>query len=444
MRKLKKIGFKMLILALGIAIISIILVYKYSTRIYPKIYIENIKVSNLKIEEAKEKLHHEFEKNISNKKIEIRVEDKLFKTSYEELGVKFDTQRAIEDAINIGKKENFIKKLYMILFPQKINIEINLTYNNEAVDGVIYYIEGDVNIKPIESKMTLESNGSFTITDEENGVRINNESLKSQLEKSINKNINEEIIRIQCELEQWIPEKRKQNLNKINGVICSFSTSLQNSSEQRRTNIKLATKAVDSYVVMPNEIFSFNDVVGVRTESKGYKRAHVILGNQYVDDVGGGICQVSSTLYNAILKTDIEVIERKPHSKKINYVPLGQDATVNYGAIDFKFKNTLEVPIYIRGQVQDNYVAFQIYSDTSINLKRYQIESEIEEILKPKDTIKYSRAISKGQRLVEKEGKIGYVVNTYRVLYKDGKVVEKKIVAKDIYKAINNIVIVGI
>src|SRR5690625_2367627 len=128
----------------------------------------------------------------------------------------------------------------------------------------------------------------------------------------------------------------------------SYSTSFNNKNKERSHNISLAAEAIDSYVVFPGESFSFNEVVGERTEEKGYKRAPVIVKGELTEDIGGGICQVSSTLYNAVDLEGIEIVERYSHSRSVPYVPPGKDATVSWWGPDFVFQNHYNQPILIR------------------------------------------------------------------------------------------------
>ena len=141
-------------------------------------------------------------------------------------------------------------------------------------------------------------------------------------------------------------DKDKEVLSQINTCISSFSTSLGTSSITRISNIEVCAKAINGKILMPGEIFSFNEVVGKRTKERGYKEAPVIVNNKVESGLGGGICQVSSTLYNAVLIAGIHNIDRTHHSFPSEYVELGLDATVDWENIDFKFTNTLEYPIY--------------------------------------------------------------------------------------------------
>jgi vancomycin resistance protein YoaR len=146
----------------------------------------------------------------------------------------------------------------------------------------------------------------------------------------------------------------------VNGVISSFKTTILDRSRTRVHNINLASQKISGYVIQPGETFSFNSVVGERLPERGFKKAIVIIKNKRAYEEGGGICQVSSTLYNAAELAGLEIIERHSHSKDIHYLPLGKDAAVAYGSLDLKFKNTKSYPIKIKAYVEGNKMVVSI------------------------------------------------------------------------------------
>lgn len=146
--------------------------------------------------------------------------------------------------------------------------------------------------------------------------------------------------------------------------IAQYSTYFDSSQVNRTENIRLAAKALDGKLLAPGERFSFNESVGERTAEAGYKVAMIIVGKEFVPGLGGGVCQVSSTLYNAVSLAGLEILERHAHSLEITYVPYGQDATVAYGVLDFKFRNNTEDDLLIRSSVEGGTLTFQLYKNT--------------------------------------------------------------------------------
>ena len=143
--------------------------------------------------------------------------------------------------------------------------------------------------------------------------------------------------------------------------IAQYSTHFDSTQVNRTENIRLAAKALDGKLLAPGERFSFNGSVGERTNEAGYKEALIIEGNTFIPGLGGGVCQVSSTLYNAVLLAQLEILERHRHTLPITYVPPGQDATVAYPVLDFKFRNSTDAYLLIRSFVDENTLTFQLY-----------------------------------------------------------------------------------
>ncbi|MCK8816469.1 VanW family protein [Natroniella sulfidigena] len=160
-------------------------------------------------------------------------------------------------------------------------------------------------------------------------------------------------------LERIEPYIRKEQLEKITKEIGVYTTRATG-SESRRENIKLATESINNQLILSGEVFSFNEIVGPRTKERGFKEAPQIVNGRLVPGVGGGICQVSSTLYNALKQDKLEIIERHTHSKDVSYVPEGKDATVAWDYFDFKFKNNFKQPIIIKASSGGGYVTVRI------------------------------------------------------------------------------------
>jgi vancomycin resistance protein YoaR len=152
-----------------------------------------------------------------------------------------------------------------------------------------------------------------------------------------------------------------------------YVTSFNPGNKKRTNNIRLATKAINNFVVFPGETFSFNKVVGKRTASKGYLRAPVIVRGEFSEDIGGGICQVSSTLFNAVDNAGLQIVQRFSHSRKVPYIPPGRDATVSWYGPDFVFKNKYNQPVLIQAKTIGHLLVIKVYSSDVINVKPRKI-----------------------------------------------------------------------
>lgn len=215
-------------------------------------------------------------------------------------------------------------------------------------------------------------------------------------------------------------------------LLSKFTTRYSLSNKPRSSNISLATSLIDGTFLKPGEIFSYNDRVGRRTKEKGFKEAGIYINGKVSKGLGGGICQTSTTLYNAVLYGNLEVLNRSNHSLTVPYVPLSRDATVSYGSQDFVFKNNTNKPLYIQGYTYKNTVTFKIYGkspDVKITLKSSTLQKE-----PPKTEYVYDETLLAKDDKVVSKGHTGYTSRLIKEVYKDGSKIESTIVSKDYYR----------
>ena len=226
-------------------------------------------------------------------------------------------------------------------------------------------------------------------------------------------------------------------------LVSSFSTRYDASNTNRSTNLAIAANKINGKVLMPGEEFSYNQVVGKRTVEEGYRDAAIYQDGKVVDGLAGGICQISSTLYNAVLLANLEVTERTNHSYTTSYVAAGRDATVVWGTKDFKFKNSRSYPIKIEASVRNGIAEFKIHG--------VQEEKEYEIRILPVTTgsIPYSTSyiqdptLAPGQQIVSQAGHAGYRVTTYKEVRYNGEVISKDVITNDTYKPMQTVIRVG-
>lgn len=194
-------------------------------------------------------------------------------------------------------------------------------------------------------------------------------------------------------------------------LLSSYSTRYNSRDRDRTTNLILASNKINGTVLMPGETFSYNQVVGARTIAAGYKEAPIYVQGQVVDGLGGGICQITSTLYNAVLYANLDIVERSNHQFVPSYVTASRDATVVYGSIDFKFRNNRDYPIKLICSVANGVATFQIFGLKQIMTMKLFISSY--------ETGRSANAIYS---------------EAYKILKQNGQVVDKKLLSRDVYK----------
>lgn len=215
-------------------------------------------------------------------------------------------------------------------------------------------------------------------------------------------------------------------------------------NDNRAYNIALAVKKLSGKIIAPGETFSFNQSVGSRTEEDGYKVAHAYSDGKVIDDVGGGICQVSTTLYNAALYSDMEVVSRTNHMFTVGYIDLGQDAAVAYDYVDMKFKNTSNYPIKIVGNVTaDNRVVFSLVGTSENPGRTIEIRNETVKTLDFDTKYTDDPKMAKGSSYTKTYGMTGYVVDTYKIVKETGNIVSQKKLYTSTYNPLNAEVVRG-
>jgi vancomycin resistance protein YoaR len=256
-------------------------------------------------------------------------------------------------------------KLILTLDGRKFELDLHsIGYNDKDLSSIdqmklrkwLDQVKNQVYIAPKNAQMRRWGD---PITPEEPGRKMDVRTVESWL-KDLNSWINRprEIPMIPVQ-----PTVTAEDLKKVNQkLIGDYRTKFEPGNVNRTTNIKLASSKINNLVLMPGEIFSFNKVVGPRTAERGYKMAHVIVKGEFVDGIGGGICQVSSTLFNSVDEAGLKIVAVQHHSKEVTYVPPGRDATVSWGGPDFRFKNNLNKPILIRVKISGSYITVYIYT----------------------------------------------------------------------------------
>jgi vancomycin resistance protein YoaR len=244
--------------------------------------------------------------------------------------------------------------------------------NNERLHGLTDEVAKEIYRKPVNA--TINDEGR--IVKEVTGVQLNRRAFVEQFYQHF---YSEGPMKFEVPQLPIYPKVDSELLANIRvHTIGYYVTYFNSNNKHRYTNIKLAAQAINNYVVQPNETFSFNRVVGVRTRGRGYMPAKIIVRGEFSEGIGGGICQISSTLFNAVDRAGLKIVERFSHSRSVPYVPPGRDATVNWGGPDFSFKNNYNQPILIRAQALPGRVYVSITSSDVINNKPRHVPSASE------------------------------------------------------------------
>jgi vancomycin resistance protein YoaR len=418
-------------------------VNQWDKLIYPGVKVENADLSGKTKEEALNIINKKYLNQVIKKKINIIWNDKTYIIDYSKLDARYNTNDVIDEAYLYGKDKGLFEKYKLVKNEKEKLLRLKFVYNSDVVNQVISDMKKDINREPIDATITMVKRGVFQVTPEVIGLQLEEDKLKKEIISKINGNLENDMINIEAPVKENVPKYTEAELSKINSKISEYSTGFTYSGEGRSTNVRLATAAINGKVLMPGDVFSFNGTVGERTADRGYKSAHVIVGEKLIDGLGGGICQVSSTIYNTVIRAGLNSVERTNHTMVSGYVNIGQDATVDWGNIDYKFKNTFEYPIYIEAFTYNKHVYFKFYSNDSLNNMRYEIRSEIYKTFEPEVEIKKDPEKYEDEEEIVVRALTGYKVKVYRNIYKDGNFVKKEVVSDNYYPPRNGKIIKG-
>lgn len=223
----------------------------------------------------------------------------------------------------------------------------------------------------------------------------------------------------------------------------SYSTKFNISNSNRTNNIKLATNKINGTIILPGETFSYNQTVGKRTIQAGFKEAGAYAGGQVVQEVGGGICQVSSTLYNAVLYANLDIVERSNHHFETSYVAASRDATVSWGTLDFKFKNNRKYPIKVVATCKNGVVSVGIYGIKEDVEYEVVIQSKKLSTVYRETKYENDNSIESGKEVVVQNGHEGCISEAYKIVRLNGETISSTLLSRDKYYALDRIIKIG-
>ena len=325
-----------------------------------------------------------------------------------------------------------------------INEEINSLESNTAIINIpVVNKEADqIDLEKIHSEIYKEAKDAY-VTQEPLTVHPNVNGVDFAISMDEAKNlIQEDKEEYIIPLKITIADKTVSDLGEeaFPNTLGTFTTRYDASNKNRSNNISLASEKIDGTVIMPGEIFSYNQTVGKRTIDAGFKEAGAYAGGKVIQEVGGGICQVSSTLYNAVLYANLEIVDRSNHYFQTSYVDAGRDATVSWGTVDFKFRNNRQYPIKIEAVSKNGVTKISIKGIKEEKEYEVIIHSEITSIIQK--TVKYEEdsSLDSSVEEVEQEGHNGCTSKTYKTLKLNGATVSTEEISTDYYHPLEKII----
>ena len=389
--------------------------------------------------------HYDKDKAVSKiKSLQSKITNSVVEPAYEidgatlvvskgKDGLAINLDQVKDEIVNniIGRNYNEIKESQ-----EPFTITVN-TYQKQADKIDMQKIGEAIYTEPVNAIYVKEP---FSLTKEKNGVKlaISAEEAQAQVDG-------------QDKQEYSFPLTITKPEITINDIgleafpykISTFSTNYDASNVSRTNNLKIASNKTNNVVIMPGEVFSFNQVVGKRTVEEGYKDAKVYENGRVVDGLAGGICQVSSTMYDAALLANLEIVERYNHQFTTSYLPGGKDATVVYGIKDFKFRNSRKYPIKIVTSMGGGTITYSIYGIQEENEYTVVITPVITSRIAGRTITEVDKSLAPGKSVTVQAGHSGQRVTTYKELWQNGTKISSEVITNDVYNAMDTIVHVG-
>ena len=409
------------------------------------VYADDIDLSGLTYKEAQGRIE-DYISELRNRQVAMTsIKDRVTTVSAGDLGIKWSNSDILIEALGLGKTGNVIAryKANKDLEVEHKVYDIRLTADKSYVKNVVQKESDECGSEAKDATMTREM-GEFIYTEGQEGFGIDVDKSVDILMDAID-NWNKQDISVELASGMIKPKGTVEDLKKIKDLLGSFHTSFSSSGKERSGNVRNGTKLINGHLLYPGEQLSVYETVSPFTEENGYFLAGSYLNGLVVESLGGGICQVSSTLYNAVIRAELQVDERSNHSMIVNYVDMSADAAISGTAKDFKFTNNLADPVYIEGYTTDDkQVVFNIYGvETRPSNRTLAFESvELERTEPEGEKVVADPELEAGKVSVQ-SAHTGYVGEYWKIIKVDGVETERVRINKSTYRAVPKTASVG-
>ncbi len=401
------------------------------------VYIDTVDIGRMTVKEAQAALKKHIE-SLRGKSFAVLIGDATLVVTMEELDYKYEPNNYIEQAVKLGKAGNLIQR-----YKDNKDIEhgkkvypLTYTYNEDKLMKILEKAAEKYKVKPKNATFTRK-NGEFIFTDHELGSRMDVESTFITVKEKLD-NWNRLDFIVQAHMVDVLPQYTREDLEKCTTILGEFTTEYKDSSEDRAANLANGARLINNAVLYPGDVFSSLDYLLPFTLENGYYMAGSYNAGRIEQTIGGGACQVTTTLYNAVLRAELEIVERHAHSMTVSYVDLAYDAAIAENSKNFKFKNNLDLPILIEAFSRDRVITFRIWGhETRPENRTVKFENKVLKEIAPPAEDKVTKDPTKPEsyKKVTQKAKYGYVAELYKIVYVDGVEVSRELVNKSVYNA---------
>lgn len=442
MKKLKVLASGAVMIAMGMALA--LPVYAKEKTIPEGIFVGEFSLSGMTREEAQEKVG-EYISGLAGQKITLDIDGEQAQTTAEELGFYWSNTAAVDEAVDQVFSGNLVQQYMSMKDLQKtpVNIPLEATVNEEKLESFVNeYCEGMM--EEPQNAAIIRENGGFVVTPGRAGKVVDIAATKQVLDEALDGGLEAAVLaKAVVTIEE--PVITEEDLNTIQDVLGSYSTDFSSSGSARAKNLQNGATKINGNVLMPGETLSGYECMHPFTTANGYYTAAAYENGQVVDSVGGGVCQISTTLYNASLLAELEIPQRQNHSMIVAYVKPSMDAAIAGTYKDLKITNNYSTPIYVEGVTSGRTLTFTIYGKETrpANREIKYISETLSTISPGAATEKIDNSLAPGTRKQVQSAHTGIKSRLWKYVYIDGVETEKTLMHTDTYNASKAIVLVG-
>ncbi len=363
-----------------------------------------------------------------------------------DLGIHWNNSEIVSEAVNLGQGGNLIRRFKDLIDLKNENkvYDIEIAADELKLESVLSESCAAYDKKAVNATISPNNAGSFDIIDGSDGEELNIEKSEKELIDFLKNDFDGKDTSLALVVDTVKPKGDSESLSKITDVLGTFSTTYKSSSSDRAKNVSTGCSHINGTLLYPGEQFSVYDTVSPFSEENGYALAGSYLNGIVVESLGGGICQVSTTLYQAVLRAELQVDQRSNHSMVVDYVPHSGDAAIAGTAKDFKFTNNTDNPIYIAGRTADRTITFTIYGvETRPSNRTLEFESVDLSTTEPVGDKIIGDSTHAAGYVHTQSPHTGYVSEFWKIVKEDGVEVSRVKVNSSTYKAVERIITLG-
>lgn len=411
------------------------------------VFVEGMAVGGRTEDEARTMIEA-FVNDVSRYRLILDAGDTGLTFDFQTLGIRLKDRSVIDNICTVGYRGSFMQRLSYIcsVAGGGLYFELDFVCDPQKVAKLLEERRGETD-KAASDASLVRKNGNFVIAPEAAGQTMDSGATAEAIAEAVEENwrSGRDGLRVDAVMHEALPKHTAAELSVIKDRIGAYETSFAGSSDGRASNIRNGAAKLENTVVYPGEEYSFLQAMSPFTEENGYHMAGTYVNGRNTPGLGGGICQVSSTLYNAVLRAELTVTERTNHMMTVGYVPLGADATIANPATDFKFKNESGTPVLIEAYTSGTMLYVHIYGrEVRKENRTVEFVTVTEEVVQPgADVVTYDSSQPADYFYVEQNAHTGYTVAFYKNIYIDGNLMEQILVSRSIYGAYPRYVVRG-